>query len=64
MKLTEANIVLLFVLLSPHRSNFAKDFSSNVRIHESIFLTSFMRRLQRCVKFWLRRKKCIIDSDS
>ena len=41
MKLTEANIVLLFVLLSPHRSNFAKDFSSNVRIHESIFLTSF-----------------------
>ena len=68
MKLIEVNIILLFVLLSdlssPYRSNFVKDFSSGVRIHESVLMSSFMRRLRRPVKFWQRRKKWLVDSDS
>ena len=55
MKLIEANI-LSFVLLSylpyPYKSNFVKKFSSSVRIHESILISSFMIHLQRSVKFW------------
>ena len=68
MKLIEANIILLFVLQSylssPYRSNFMKDFSSSVRTHESILMSSFMRHLQRSMKFWQRRKKWVVDSDS
>ena len=68
MKLIEANIILLFVLQSylssPYRSNFVRDFSSSVRIHESILMSSFMRHLRRSVKFWQRRKKWVVDSDS
>ena len=67
MKLIETNIILLFVLLSylpsPYKSNFVKDFSSNVRIHESILMSSCMRHLRRSVKFWQRRKKLVVDSD-
>ena len=68
MKLIEANIILSFALLSylpsPYRSNFVKDFSSSVRIHESILMSSFMRHLRRSVKFWQCIKKWIVDSDS
>ena len=60
MKLIEANFILLFVLQSylssPYRSNFLRDFSSNLRIHESILMSSLMRHLRRSVKFWQRRK--------
>ena len=46
MKLTEANIILVFVLLpylpSPYRSNFVKEFSSSVRIHELINFNEFI----------------------
>ena len=60
MKLIEANIILLFVLLSylpsPYRTNFVKDFLSSARKHESILTSSFMRHLQRSVKFWQCRK--------
>ena len=68
MKVIEANIILSFALLSylpsPYRSNFMKDFSSSVRIHESILMSSFMRHLRRTVKFWQCIKKWIVDSDS
>ena len=68
MNLVEANIILLFVLQSyqssPCRSNFMRDFSSSVRIHESVLMSSFMRHLGRSVKFWQRRKKRVVDSDS
>ena len=47
MILIEANVILSFVLLSylssPYRSNFVKDFSSGVRIHELLSINSFMR---------------------
>ena len=50
MKLTEANTILLFVLLpyllSPYRSDFVKDFSSSVRMHELFLMSSFMRHLR------------------
>ena len=59
--LIEANIILLFVLLSylpsPYKSNFIKDFSSSVRIHESVLMSSFMKHVRKCVKFWQCRKK-------
>ena len=68
MKLTEASIILLLILLSYlpplYRSNFVKDFSSSVRIRELILMSSFMRHLRRSVKFWQRRKKWVVDSDS
>ena len=68
MNLIEANIILFYVLLSylssPYGSNFVRDFSSIVRIHESVLMSSFMRHLQRSVKFWQRRKSWIVDSDS
>ena len=68
MKLIKANIIFLFVLLSYlpslYRSNFAKDFSSSVRIHESILMSAFLSLLKRSVKFWKRRKKSVADSDS
>ena len=64
----EAYIILLFVLLSyltfPYRNNFMKDFSSSVRIQESILMSSFMSHLRKSVKFWQRRKKWVVDSDS
>ena len=66
MNLMEANIILLFILLSyllsPYRSNFVKDFSSSVRKHESVLRSSFMRPLQRFVKFWQHRKKRVVES--
>ena len=66
--LIEANIILLFVLLSylpsPYRSNFVKDFLSSVRIPESILVSSFKRHLRSSVKFWQCRKKWVVDSDS
>ena len=68
MNSTEANIILLYVLMSYlpslYRSNFVKDFSSSVRVHESILMSSFMRHLKRSVKLWQRRKKWVVDSDS
>ena len=64
----KANIILLFVLQlylsSPYRSNFVRDFSSSVRIDESILMSSFMRHLRRSGKFWQRRKKWVVNSDS
>ena len=68
MKFIEANIILLFVLLSylpsPYRSNFVRDFPSSLRIHESILMSSFMRHLRRSVKFCQRIKEWVVDSDS
>ena len=65
---TRLNIMHLFVLLSyissPHRCNFVKDFSTSVRIHESILMSSFTRHLRRSVKFWQRKIKWVVDSDS
>ena len=67
MKLAEANIILLFLLLSylssPYGSYFVKEFSSSVRMHESILMSSFIRHLRRSVEFWQRRKKWVVDSD-
>ena len=68
MKLIEANIILLFVFLSyltsPYRSIFVKDFSSSVRIHESVLMSSFIRYFRRSVKFWPRRKIWVVGSNS
>ena len=68
MKLIEANIILLFVLQSylssPYRSNFMRDFSSSVRMHKSFLMSSFMKHLQRSVKFWRHRKKWVVHCDS
>ena len=51
----EANIILVFVLLSylppPYRSNFMKDISSSLRIHELTLISSFMRHLRRLWRF-------------
>ena len=47
--------------MSPYRSNFMKDFSSSVRIHESILMSSFKRHLRKPVQC---RKKWVVDSDS
>ena len=67
MKLVEANSVLLLVLLSyvpsPYISNLVKDYLSNIRTHESIFMSSFIRHLRRSVKFWQHRKNCEVDSE-
>ena len=48
--------VLLSYLPSPYRSNVAKNFSSNIRIHESILMSSFMKHLPRSVRFRQRNK--------
>ena len=50
MNLIKANIVLVLKK------------TCSVRIHESILMSSFMRHLQRLVKFWQRRKKYEVDS--
>ena len=60
MNLIEANIIpeLVFLSYLPflYKSSLLKDFSSSVRIHESILSSSFMRHLRRSIKFWQRRK--------
>ena len=55
---------MLSYLPSPCRSSFVKDFSASVIIHESILICFFIRYLRRSVKFWQRRKKWVVDSDS
>ena len=54
--------VLLSYLPSPYRSNVAKKISSSIRIHESIFMSSFMKHLPRSVKFRQRNKIQQTDS--
>ena len=51
-------------LPSPCRSNFLKYFSSSVRIHEPVFMNLFLKNLRSSVKFWQRRKRWVVYSDS
>ena len=51
MNSIEANIIRVLALLSymtfSYRSNFMKNFSSTVRIHESTLMSSIMRHLRK-----------------
>ena len=68
MNVIEAEIILMFVLLSylpsSCRSNFLIEFSSSPRVHESILMISLMRHLQRSLEFGQCRKKWDVDSAS
>ena len=41
-----------------------KDFSSSVRMHKLILMSSFIGHLRRPVKNWQHKKHWVVDSDS